>query len=215
MNAKVMAAVCSLHSEARFYVVFCGGVPVRHKLFAMLVSIVLVAIAPFALAEHEPNHRYTVSGYVLNEDESPIPSTTVLISANGIGARGTTDTDGYFSLRLHLHDADLGRKLQIKTDHGEGTISATFDPGDLSSARVHHVNIIGGRLIEGKLNGGGKVPVWVFYLLGLSLLIIVVPVLGKSIKRLKKRLHPTAKPGPKKKPGSSKARPKSKKHKRR
>jgi hypothetical protein len=215
MNAKMLAGVCSLHSEARLDDVFCGGVAARHKFSAMLVSMVLVAISSIALAEHEPNHRYTVSGYVLNEDESPIPATTVLISANGSGARGTTDSDGYFSLKLHLHDADLGRKLQIKTDHGEGTISATFDPGDQSSARVHHVNIVGGRLIEGKLTAGGKVPAWVFYLLGLSLLIIVVPVLRKSIKRLKKRLHPPAKTGPKKKPGPSRARPKSKKRKRR
>ena len=215
MNTKLIAGVSNLHSEAGFGNAFCGGAPVRYKICSMLVSIVLVAITPFALAEHEPNHRYTVSGYVLDKDESPIPSTSVVISANGTGGRGTTDNDGYYSLKLHLHDSDLGRKLHIKTDHGEGTVSATFDPGDRTSARVHHVNIVGGRLIEGKLDGGGKVPAWVFYLLGLGVLIIVIPVLGKSIKRLKKRMHPTEKSGPKKKPGHSRARPKSKKHKRR
>lgn len=202
-------------SGLKLNVLLRTDVPACHQFRTMLISIVLVAVTPFALAEHEPNHRYTVSGYVLDKDESPIPSTTVVINADGTGARGTTDNDGYYSLKLHLHDADLGRKLHIKTDHGEGTVSATFDPGDITSARIHHVNIVGGRLIEGKLSGGGKVPAWVYYLLGLSLLIIVIPVLGKSIKRLKKRLHPTAKPGPKKKSGHSRARPKSKKRKHR
>jgi len=215
MIAKVLAGVSDFYSAAGWYDVLCSAVTVRRRLSAILVTILLVALTPVALAEHEANHRYTVSGYILNKDESPISSTRVLINANGFGARGTTDSDGYYSLRLHLHDSDLGRKLLIKTDYGEGTVNATFDPGDRSSARVHYVNIIGGQLVEGRLDGGGKVPAWVYYVLGLSLLIFVVSVLRKYVKRLKKRLHPKVKPGSKKKSGHSKTRAKSKKRKRR
>ena len=204
-----------MRASAKYSDPLRADVPTRRKFSRLLVSIVLCAINPLALAEHEADHRYVVTGYVLNEDESPIPSTTVLINANGTGARGKTDNDGHYSLRLHLHDSDLGRELRIKTDHGEGTIRAFFDPNDRSSPRVHHVNIIGGRLIEGQVNGSGKVPSWVYYLFGLVILIVAASFLGKPIKRLKKRLRPTVKADPRNKPKSSKARSKPKKRKRR
>ena len=193
------------------------GIPTRRQFFSFLVSIGLIAASPLTLAEHEPDHRYQVTGYVLNEDETPIPSTTVVINANGIGARGITDNNGYFSLRLHLHDPDLGREVHIKTDHGAGTVRATFDPGDRTSARVHYVNIVGGRLIEGQLKAGSKVPVWLYYLFALFVIIVVLSSLGKPIKRLKKRLHPAAKTdhGNRPRPSKAKARSKSKKRKRR
>jgi hypothetical protein len=181
----------------------------------LVLSVVLVLNISHAFGEHEANHRYELNGYVLNEDQSPIASTTVIVSANGSGGRGTTAGDGYYSVRLHLHDADLGRELRIKTQFGEGVVRADFDPGDLSSARVHRVDIIGGRLIEGQPDAWSKVPRWVFYVFGLSILIIFAASLRKTIRKLKKRLVPAAKVDSKANPKSSKSRPKRKKRKRR
>lgn len=184
---------------------------VQRKFLCLLVSATLVAINALAVADHEPDHRYTVMGYVLNEDESPVSLTTVIISANGIGARGKTDKDGYFSIRLHLHDSDLGRKIHIKTDRGEGTISASFDPSDRLSAREHRVDIIGGRLIEGQASNYGKIPDWVYYLSGLAILIIAAIFLSGPLKRLKKRLRAPEKTDPVHKRKLSKPKPKPKK----
>lgn len=186
------------------------------KCFANLAILaVLVLNMPNAFGEHEADHRYTLNGYVLNEDQSPIASTTVIISANGTGGRGTTDGDGYYSVRLHLHDADLGRKIRIKTEFGEGVVRADFDPSDSTTARVHRVDIVGGQLIEEQSDTGGKVPAWVFYVFGLSIFIIVATSLGKPIRRLKKRLIPSGKSGARSNPKSSRAHSKAKKRKRR
>ena len=175
----------------------------------------LIVTSPAALAEHEVDHRYVVSGYVLNQDESPISSATITINAEGVSAQDRTDSDGHFSLRLHLHDSDLGKVLQIKSDHGEGTIRVDFDPGNLTSERVHHVNFIGGQMVEKKREKEGLIPGWLYYLFAFILLIIVVPSLVKSIKRLRKRAHPAVKKTTGKKSGPSKTRVKGKKRKRR
>ncbi len=193
-----------------------SSVRTNWKRFASLVILsVLVLNMSNAFGEHEADHRYTLNGYVLNEDQSPIASTTVIVSANGTGGRGTTDSDGYYSVRLHLHDADLGREIRIKTEFGEGVVRADFDQSDSTTARVHRVDIVGGQLIEEQSDTGGKVPVWVFYVFGLSIFIIVATSLGKPIRRLKKRLTPSEKSGSRSKPKSSRAHSKAKKRKRR
>lgn len=186
----------------------------RTRLGACLVLIALVGAHPAAFAEHEADHRYTVSGYLLENDGSPISAADVLIKADGAGARAQTDGDGYYSVLLHLHNEDLGKRLDVVTDHGEATVRVTFDPSDRSTARVHHVNLIGGKLVEGPLTTSGRVPRWLVYLTGLIIVVMLASLLRTPLKRLRRRVAGApakAKAGS----GGGKTRARKKKRKRR
>lgn len=120
-----------------------------------LTAIVLLATlwsAGPVKALHETDHRYDLTGYVLDADERPLSGVPVVGHLDGepIG-RGRSDANGHYRFRMHLHDSDRGRELRVKTPDAEGTVRVTLTPGDRSTERIHHVNFVGGRLVEGEL----------------------------------------------------------------
>lgn len=120
----------------------------------------LLAAAPGAmvLALHEIDHRYDITGYVLDDGRQPIAGVPVTAKLDGktLGS-GRSDSSGHFRFRLHLHDSDVGRELRIRTPDHAGAVRVTLTPGDTSTERLHHVNFIGGELVEGELRGRGGV----------------------------------------------------------
>ena len=93
-------------------------------------------------ADHEPDHRYNIRGYVLNANQHGVDNLTVQAFAEGeILGTGTTNADGYYSLHLHLHNVDYNRVLKLRAGTYEAEMRVTFDVGDDTSARVHEANI--------------------------------------------------------------------------
>ncbi|RKZ37126.1 MAG: hypothetical protein DRQ37_02590 [Gammaproteobacteria bacterium] len=121
------------------------------RLFFILCCL---AASPVA-AEHEADHRYQVRGYILDAKNQPVAAAPVTIRAEGKRIGGaTTDSEGYYTIRLHLHDVDLGRVLEIHTPQGKAEIRVQLTPGDKSHRRIHHANLVGGKLTETLLNRG-------------------------------------------------------------
>ena len=121
-----------------------------HPSIILLAACLLVVTT--AQAEHENDHRYTVRGYVLDKNELPIAGSSVSIWLdNSIISTGTTDSQGYYRIRLHLHDHNLGETLLVRTSAGEASIKVKFEPGDKSTIRRHYVNFVGDELIEERL----------------------------------------------------------------
>jgi hypothetical protein len=146
-------------------------------------------------AEHEVDHRYNIRGYVLNQSQQGIVNQEVKVfDGNKMLAKGTTDSDGYYSLHLHLHNADNGRTLKLRAGTNETELRVTFDTTDLTTLRVHDANIVGGEFVEGNL-GVIRVPPWSYAVGGLLLFILLAFFLEK---RRKKKLR-IAKHGPKEK----------------
>jgi len=134
-------------------------------------------------AEHEVDHRYNVRGYVLDGNQQGISDQDVRVF-DGSSLLGETRTDsaGYYSLHLHLHNADNHRILKIRTGANEAKLRVTFDAKDLSTVRIHEANFIGGEYIEGKI-GRFRIPPWIYPLGGLLALAVIVVFLEKRRKK--------------------------------
>jgi len=157
----------------------------------MRILIFIMALLPLAnaMAEHEADHRYQVQGFVLDENEKAIPGREVAISADGeLLARGTTDSSGYYSLHLHLHNEDRGRLLSLRAGPDRAEIRVSFDPEDQHTARVHTANLVAGKLVETELRRW-RTPPWIYPLSGFILLGFALVMLERRRKRKLRQKH--------------------------
>lgn len=141
-----------------------------------------------ALATHEADHRYNVKGFVLDENEAPVANSTVTVrSGNEVIGYQTTNSRGYYNIQLHLHDSDLGKRLRLQTGAGEATIQVTFTPGDKTSRRIHHANIIGGQLVETRL-WRRSIPTWTYVTTIVGIVVVTTAIVfARRLQRLRKR----------------------------
>lgn len=150
----------------------------------VLILILACLLLPVdASAEHEADHRYNVRGYVLDESEQAIAGREVKIFSDGnVLARGRTDSYGYYSLHLHLHNEDRGRLLSLSAGGQQADIRVNFDPQDKHTARVHDANLVGGRLVE-KALFRWRTPTWIYPLAGFIVLGFVLVTLERRRRR--------------------------------
>jgi hypothetical protein len=135
------------------------------KILFAVNSLLFVAIhllaAPAVWATHEVDHRYAVRGYVLDDAQQPVTGTSVSIRlADRSVGFATTDGEGFYSIDMHLHDSDIGKRLVVQAGESQANIQMQAAHGDRTTHRVHHVNFVAGELIEDEL-GKGPFPVWV------------------------------------------------------
>ncbi len=145
---------------------------------AFITGLVLL-LAPLMVyavqdSNNEPDHLYEVEGYILDADRNPLITTEISISSgNQIIGSTRSDNDGYYTLKLHLHDSSIGRELVLTTPQASQSIIMSATMGDRVSRRQHFANFIGNKLVEGQLEDVGT-SLWLYYvggLLGTSLLI--------------------------------------------
>ncbi len=149
-----------------------------------------ILVSGAAVAEHEEDHRYTVRGYVLDAERRPIAGERVTIRGHG-GA--TTGSDGGYRIVLHLHNADIGKTLHVRSRKVETNLRVSFDPGDRRSPRIHHANFIGDEFVPGELERS-SIPAWVIVVAATALLGGGLLVALKSGKR--RRATPTRQTAP-------------------
>jgi len=148
--------------------------------FLVLLSM-LVATAT-VLAEHEADHRYTIEGSVLDANNQPLANTDVSVSLGNETLKFTkTDDQGFYNMRLHLHDADWGKQLRIKAGADEATIEVEFKRGDTHTPRIHYANFVGGKLVEKSLTGF-RMPVWA-YVGGAILVFVGTGIVADRVRR--------------------------------
>lgn len=150
----------------------------------VLILILACLLLPVSgLAEHEADHRYEVHGFVLDANDKPVPGREITIFSDGsLLATGTTDSAGYYSLHLHLHNDDRGRLLNLHAGPDRAEIRVTFDPEDHHTARIHVANLVGGKLVEKEL-GRWRTPPWIYPLAGFVVLGFVLVALERRRKR--------------------------------
>lgn len=136
-----------------------------------------------AWAEHEVDHRYSIRGYILDSNQQGISDQIVQVfdGSNSLG-QSKTDSAGYYSMHLHLHNEDWGRKLRLRSGSNEAELRVTFDSGDVSTLREHDANFIGDEFVEGKLDRF-RIPPWTYPLVGFVLLGFIVVRLEKRRKK--------------------------------
>jgi hypothetical protein len=157
----------------------------RSAVFALLLFV--IPIAPVS-SLHQVHHRYDITGYVLSADGKAIPGVSVVAHLGGerLGS-GRSDSLGHYLFRVHLHDSDVGRELRIKTPQDEGSVHVTLTPGDTSTQRIHHVNFIGGKLVEGELSGGGGISTTLVVAGALSVIFLGSIFMARHLRRRRRR----------------------------
>lgn len=141
-------------------------------------------------ATHETDHRYTVKGHLLDADRRPVTGEPVTVRSQGehLGG-GRSNSAGAYQVMVHLHDDDLGKPLEIRSSAGEGTVRVSLTPGDTVTQRIHRVNFVGGRLVEGELDDS-PAPNWA-YVAGAALVALVLGALAagrmKRATRVRRR----------------------------
>ncbi|MCZ6470047.1 MAG: carboxypeptidase-like regulatory domain-containing protein [Gammaproteobacteria bacterium] len=134
-------------------------------------------------AEHEIDHRYIIRGYVLDENQRGISNLDVRVfTGSSLLANTKTDSAGYYSLHLHLHNADNRRMLKLHAGPNQAELRVTFDPTDRSTMRVHEFNFVGGEYQEGSL-GRIRIPPWIYPVGGLLAIGVIVVFLEKRRKK--------------------------------
>ncbi len=154
---------------------------------SLLTLILLLLIPLTAGAEDEPNHRYDVEGYLLDANRLPLPETGISISSgNQVLGSTRSDSDGYYFIRLHLHNSSIGRRLVLTTPEYSGNITMTANSADSSSRRRHFANFIGGKLVEGELEGMGSAR-WMYYMGAALVVILIIAVGAGAVKKRRRR----------------------------
>jgi hypothetical protein len=157
------------------------------KLFILVIAGWLMITNVWA--EHEVDHRYNIRGYVLDENQRGISNLDVQVfSDSSLLASTKTDSTGYYSLHLHLHNADNRRMLKLHAGPNQAPLRVTFDPTDKNTMRVHEANFVGGEYHEGSLDRI-RIPPWIYPVGGLLAIGVIVVLLEKRRKKKIKQKH--------------------------
>lgn len=153
------------------------------RVVCLLLSVVvweMVAMMPFAQAEHEVDHRFIVEGYVCGADGRPVANQEVMVKDTRISLGKTTytDSDGFYSVTLHLHNDNQGDPILVAAGDREQRLTAKFDAKDLKAERKMSVHFGSG--CEGAHSASGR---WVYYSVGLGLAGVAVFAGAKMLRR--------------------------------
>ena len=96
-----------------------------------------VLFPPLASATHELDHRFTVFGYVRDDNGRPIKGERVIVVDErlDLGNTAFSDGDGYYEALLHLHNDSMGDEIVVMVGDERKTLRATFDPEDTKTER--------------------------------------------------------------------------------
>jgi hypothetical protein len=153
-----------------------------HRSSWFLISLLLFFSSPVQ-AEHTPEHRYTISGYVYDSAGKPLPGTVAIKDASN-GVLGTTEAgrSGYYEIQLHLHDSNVGNKLLIESEAGKKELIVKFNPNDKTTERLAEVNF--GVVPPPSAAGGNRV-----FLFGLATVIAAGAFYLLGRKRKQRKHH--------------------------
>lgn len=151
-----------------------------------------------AWAEHEVDHRYNVRGYILDANQKAVSDLNVQIfSDSELLGSITTDSSGFYSLHLHLHNADRGKTLLLRAGPNDAELRVNFDSSDKTTVRVHHANFVNGIFSEEPLSRF-RIPAWAYPVGGLLLLGVIAIALEtrrkKKIRQKMKHAHSSQAP---------------------
>ena len=97
-------------------------------LLSVLISLALCLASPVATAEHEWDHRYTLTGIVTDTNSEIATDTPVFLDCSpenanqeicdlNEGRNSTTDNNGSYLLILHIHLTDHGSVIYLLVDN--------------------------------------------------------------------------------------------------
>jgi len=103
-------------------------IPGKKLLLTVLISLALCLTLPVSSAEHEWDHRYTLTGIVTDANGEIATDTPVFldcspenadpeICGHNEGRNSTTDNNGSYLLILHIHITDHGSEIYLLVEN--------------------------------------------------------------------------------------------------
>lgn len=136
-----------------------------------------------ARSQSEVDYRYNIRGYVLDENRQGMANQDIRVYRGRVLLEIVkTDTAGYYSLKLLLHNSDNRQILRLRAGKKEAEIQVTFDTEGSTRSRVHEANFIAGKLVEGRLSSY-VIPPWIYPIVGLLAIIYLAMKLEKRRKK--------------------------------
>jgi hypothetical protein len=117
---------------------------------AHLFFVFVLVTAAVASAEHAPEFRYVVLGYVTDTTGKPVPGAAIEVARDktGFAYPATTDATGFYVVIVRLGDESRGESLTVKLGERTTRITVRFDPADHHQERGTRVDVMGTRFVE-------------------------------------------------------------------
>ncbi len=116
----------------------------------MIALALAGAGATLAAAEHQPQYRYVVLGYVTDAKGHPLRGQPVKLVRNktGFSYRGETDATGFYVIVGRLGDESAGERLTLTVGRVVTELGARFDPRNHSTERGTRIDIVADRAVD-------------------------------------------------------------------
>ena len=152
----------------------------------LIFILSLISLSPKpALATHEADHRYVVSGYVRDAEGNALKGVDVLLEhQSGQKQKVTTNGYGYYEALFHLHDDNLGDEITVTSGTEVKKVKVSFTPGDKVTYR--------GATVDFGAPGKASPYSWVYWTGGVGFLAVMV-YFGLFRKKKKKKEAPRKK----------------------
>ena len=113
-------------------------------------SLVGLALASSAGAEHEVFYRYVVLGYVKDVKGAPLRGVSIKLirEKTGFSYLADTNTQGFYVIIARLGDESVGERLQVKAGSLIATLVARFDPKNHAADRGTRLDFLGKKVVE-------------------------------------------------------------------
>ena len=151
--------------------------------------IALLLWSGTVLAWHASNPFYTVLGYVLAEDETPIEGVGVVVTlGDRVFGNTMTNAKGHYSIQGYLLDSDFGKELTLRAGKSRGRVQVipkVVSMGNKRKTYLHYVNFIGNKLVEKKLWRLGR---WMPMYLTVAGIVVVFGITVMVVKRRRWKL---------------------------
>ena len=151
--------------------------------------IALLLWSGTVLAWHTTNPFYTVLGYVLAEDETPIEGVGVVVTlGDRVFGNTMTNAKGHYSIQGYLLDSDFGKELTLRAGKNRNKVQVipkVVSMGNKRKTYLHYVNFIGDKLVEKKLWRLGR---WMPMYLTVAGIVVVFGITVMVVKRRRWKL---------------------------
>ena len=119
----------------------------RARLGLFLSAMLTAAVAG---AEHAPEFRYVVLGYVSDNAGKAVPGATIEVvrDKTGLAYPAPTDGTGFYVAVVRLGDESVGESLTVRLGTRATRVTTRFDPADHHEERGTRVDVMGTRFVE-------------------------------------------------------------------
>ncbi len=90
-------------------------------------------------------HGFIVYGYVRDKNGKPVPDLPVTaqpLKPGREGHTGKTNKEGYYEIFLHIHNEDVGTKIEVSANNVKKEITANYNPEDKVTKRQAAVDLV-------------------------------------------------------------------------